>query len=67
MIEYIVVTDGMTVDFELVDVKPTGQITFLIDNLASCYVARSIDQDIHIMNKNSLLDNLDQLLELAND
>lgn len=51
----------------IVDVKPTGQITFLIDNLASCYVARSIDQDIHIMNKNSLLDNLDQILELAND
>lgn len=51
----------------IVDVKLNGQLTFLIDDLTTYYVARSIGQDVHVMNKNSLLDNLGQLMELADD
>jgi hypothetical protein len=52
---------------EIINIRSSGQLTFLLEHPDSYYVARSIDHDVHFMNKYSLLDNLDQLLELAND
>jgi hypothetical protein len=52
---------------KIINVAQNGQLTFLLEHPDTYYVARSLDQDIHVMNKYSLLDNLDQLMELAND
>lgn len=54
---------------DIVDIKPNSQITFLVKEyqFEDYYLAKSINQDIHIMNKHSLLENLSKLLELTND
>ena len=55
---------------EIIDIKENGQITFLskdLTKLNNYLVIRSKDQDVHIMNKQSILDNIDRLLELADD
>lgn len=50
---------------EILKIKDNGDITFLIEKQDKHILARSCQQDVHIMNKSSLLDNLDQLLKLA--
>jgi len=51
---------------EILKIKDSGDILFLIENQDKHILAKSSQQDVHIMNKSSLLDNLDQLLKLAN-
>jgi hypothetical protein len=53
---------------ELIEVKENGQLTFLMQepqNQKNYILTKAKDQDVHIMNKYSLLDNLPKLLELA--
>lgn len=50
---------------EILKVKDNGDIVFLIEKQDTHILAKSCNQDVHIMNKSSLLDNLDQLLKLA--
>ena len=55
---------------EIVNIKENGQITFLskdLTKLNNYLVIRSKDQDVHIMNKHSILSNINQLLELADE
>ena len=50
---------------EILKVKDNGDIIFLIEKQDKHILARSSQQDVHIMNKSSLLKNLNQLLKLA--
>ena len=52
----------------IVDIKPTGEIVFLLSDLAQpgdYLLSKSYQQDIHLMNKRDILINLDKLMELA--
>jgi hypothetical protein len=49
-------------------IKDSGQVIFLMPDRAipdNYLLARSHQQDVHVMNKPNLLDNLDRLMELA--
>jgi hypothetical protein len=50
---------------EILKIKDNGDIIFLMEKQDRHILARACQQDVHIMNKSSLLDNLDQLLKLA--
>jgi hypothetical protein len=50
---------------EILKIKDNGDIIFLAEKQDSYILSRSCQQDVHIMNKSSLLNNLDQLLKLA--
>ena len=52
----------------IVDIRPTGEIVFLSRDVVtdSYALAHCCNQDVHVMNKQNILDNVDQLLELAN-
>lgn len=50
---------------EILKIKDNGDIIFLAEKQDSYVLSRSCQQDVHIMNKSSLLKNLDQLLKLA--
>lgn len=55
---------------EIINIKEDGQVTFLCKDftkLDNYLLAKTKSQDVHIMNKKTILDNLDQLLELANE
>ena len=52
---------------KIINIRSNGQLTILLEHLDAHYVSKTIDQDVHFMNKYSLLDKLDQLMELAND
>lgn len=51
---------------EILKIKSSGDITFLIEQQDRYILSRSHLQDVHVMNKKSLLENIDQLLKLAN-
>jgi hypothetical protein len=51
---------------EIIDVKENGQINFLLKTrLQKSLLAKCIGQDVHIMNKKSLIENIDKFLELV--
>jgi hypothetical protein len=50
---------------EILKIKENGDIIFLIDKHDTYVLAKSNNQDVHIMNKKSLLANLEQLLKLV--
>ena len=57
-----------TDDDSIIDIKDNGQLTFLLGDTARLYdflLAKSVNQDVHVMNKRNILANLDRLLELA--
>jgi hypothetical protein len=50
----------------ILDVKENGQINFLIQTRRlEPLLVRTLDQDVHIMNKQSILDNLEKFMRLA--
>lgn len=52
----------------IIDIKPTGEITFVISDLVRPHdylLAKTQGQDVHVMNKRDILQHLDQLRELA--
>ena len=54
--------------YRIIDIKDNGQLTFLLGDTARLYdflLAKSVNQDVHVMNKRNILANLDRLLELA--
>jgi hypothetical protein len=54
---------------ELVNIKDSGQLTFLLKDrtkLDNFILSNSYQQDIHMMNKHDILSNIDKFMELAN-
>jgi hypothetical protein len=54
----------------IIDVKDNGQLTFLLgdkDRPNDYLLAKSHNQDVHILNKRNILANLDKLRKLANE
>jgi hypothetical protein len=54
---------------ELVNIKDNGQLTFLLKDrtkLDNFVLSNSYQQDIHMMNKQDILSNIDKFMELAN-
>lgn len=51
---------------EIVDVKDNGQINFLVKTRKGNHIlTKTVNQDVHIMNKKNLVDNIDKLMGLV--